>query len=151
MNQRNAVVSLVLSLREFDGPVVLTTQEKKICVDALMTGFKEGGIEMTPEAKRKYLGNDGELSKYCVGLLNNWVRKAPELNGGVRYEAKNPGSRAGVADETVRAMKALLKITTDPDAKQEIEAAINQRLAEIAPKPTINVDALPEHLKRFIR
>ena len=85
------------------------------------------------------------------GLVNNWLRKDGRLNGGVKYTAKNPGSRSGSGDEAIRAMKTLLSVTTDASAKLEIQAAIEARQAELKPKVEVNVAALPESLRHLVK
>lgn len=159
VNQKQAVTNAVKQVRpdyQLNGEIaladVLTDSDKQQIRQIIVNGFESGEVEMSEEGKAKYFGNRSELAKYVTGLVNNWVRKNPEFNGGsgFTYTAKNPGSRQGTGDETIRALKALLKITVDPDAKAEVQAAINIRLAEIKPKPTINADALPAHLRHLI-
>lgn len=159
VNQKQAVTNAVKEVKpdyELGGEVfladVLTDSEKQQIKQIIVNGFLDGEVEMSPEGKAKYFGDTRELGKYVTGLINNWVRKNPEFNGGsgFSYTAKNPGSRQGTGDETIRALKALLKITTDPDAKAEIMAAISVRMSEIKPKPTINAEALPAHLRHLL-
>ena len=162
VNQRKATVDTILStLRErgveFDvngGESVsafLTAEDKKSITESLCNGFMNGEIQMSSDSFEKYSKSETELKKYVIGLINNWIRKAPELNGGTTYQAKNPGSRAGSGDEQIKALKALIKTIADEEVKREIQQAINDRLAEIKPAKTveINVDALPEHLKHL--
>jgi hypothetical protein len=47
-------------------------------------------------------------------------------------------------------MRTLLTVTTDPKAKEEIQAFIEARLEELKPKTEIKVDALPPQLRRFL-
>lgn len=159
ISQKQAVLEAVRVFKpdyEFNGPAslqsVLTTEDKQKMKEFIVNSFLAGEVEMSAEGKAKYFGDRAELNKYTVGLINNWVRKAKEFNGGsgFSYVAKNPGSRAGSGDETLKALRALLKITTDSDARAEIEAAISERTSEIKPKPEINVDALPEHLRHLV-
>jgi hypothetical protein len=86
-------------------------------------------------------------------LVSNWQRKDTRLNGGDKYETKNPGSRTGSQDEQVKAMRNLLKTQTDPAIKAQIQKAIEERLAEIKPesKVEINVEALPEHFRHLVK
>lgn len=156
-NQKSATVSTIIRVMDYDssnGSAIdfITSSQKEQVVNELCEGFLEGEIEMSDEGKAKYFSDRKELRKYVVGLVNNWLRKAPELNGGsgFTYTPKNPGSRQGNGDETLRALKALLKITVDPDAKAEIQAAMNIRLSEIKPKVEINTDALPAHLRHLV-
>ena len=161
MNQRQATVSAIISVLsnrgvdyEFnsDMPVstFLTSDDKSKVVDIICSGFLEGTIEMSAEGKAKYFSNPSELRKYTVGLVNNWIRKAPEFNSGSQYTAKNPGSRKGSGDETIKSLKALLSVTADSESKAEIQAEIDKRLAELKPKVEINISALPEHLRHLV-
>ena len=103
---------------------------------------------MSTEARQKYAA-DAELKKYVVGLVNNWIRKAPEFNSGNTYQAKNPGSRTGSSDPKLKALKTLLS-TVSEDQKSAVQAAIDARLEELKPKITIDTDLLPEHLRHLV-
>lgn len=157
MNQRKATVSTILAVLEEAGinyelggttPVseVLEDKHKSDVRNALFTMFRAGEVEMSDEAKIKYR-DDSALKSYISGLVNNWIRKAPEFNNGGKYVPKNPGSRAGSGDEQIKEMKKLLNATQDPKAKAQIQEAIEARQAEL--KPTVEVDysKLPEELK----
>ena len=77
-----------------------------------------------------------------------WLRKDTRLNGGTKYEAKNPGSRRGSADAQVVALRKLQAMQSDPAKVTEIQTYIDKRLAEIAPKPDpIDVEAIPAELR----
>lgn len=161
MNQRQATVSTIMSVLsergvnyELNGelPVssFLTSDDKSKVVDILCKGFTDGYIEMSQEGRDKYFSNPSELRKYTVGLVNNWIRKAPEFNNGCQYTAKNPGSRTGAGDETLKALKAIMSLTSDPVTKAEIQSEIDKRLAELKPRVEINISALPEHLRHLV-
>ncbi len=145
MNQRDGVFGAVVAvIGDVSGAVSLNSEQKKQVYAHLFAGFKSGQIELaTPK-------NDAELTKYIPGLVNNWLRKDTRLNGGVKYVTKHPGSRAGTGDETMKAMRMLLSVTTDSAARAEIEAAIATRTAELKkPTVTLNVSALPPELRKF--
>ena len=160
MNQRQGTVSIMLSVvaergvnYELNGPIpfksIFTKTDETKAIALISQAFFEGKIDMTSEAKAKYNTLDLLKKKYVPGLVNNWVRKAPELNGSVKYEAKNPGSRSGQGDETLKALRNLIKCV-EGETKAEVQAAIDERLAELQPTVTINVDALPEHLRHLV-
>lgn len=135
---------------------ILTEDDKKTVKEYLCAGFHEGQIQMSEQAQAKYVGNEVEMRKYVNGLLNNWIRKEPTFNnnfGGGKYTAKNPGSRTGQSDETVKNLRILLKTQTDATAIAQIEQAIADRIAEIKPEAvvTVNVEAIPEHLRKFVK
>jgi hypothetical protein len=159
MNQRNAVVSTIISVLnergcsyEMNGPLsiseVMTDSDRQKVIGIICQGFRAGKIEMSAEARVKYAA-DSDLRKYVVGLVNNWVRKAPEFNSGNAYQTKNPGSRTGSGDPKLQALKALLN--TVPEAhKPAVQAAIDARLEELKPKVTIDTNLLPEHLRHLV-
>jgi hypothetical protein len=94
----------------------------------LVEGFNSGTIALD-----KTFESDAELRTYCSGLTSNWLRKDPRLNGGVKYEAKNPGSRTGSTDPQVKAMRVLLQTRTDlsDEDRSEIQAAIDARVSTV--------------------
>jgi hypothetical protein len=147
MNQRQAVFAAILAVvPEIKGPVTLSKEQKEVVYKTLQEQFLAKQVtyegELTPENVRKYI----------PGLVNNWVRKDTRLNGGGKYVPKNPGSRAGSGDQSLKAMRTLLTQTTDADARAEIEQAIKERQAAIAkPKNEVKVDALPEHLRKYAK
>lgn len=162
-SQREATVNAILSVLEERGVSyelngttvlsdILTSEDKKKVQSILSTGFVNGDIQMSSEAKDKYIGNTSEMNKYVSGLINNWVRKFPAFNNGSKYEIKNKGSRTGSQDEQVREMKKLLSATTDVKAKELIQAAITSRLAEIKPekKVEVNLDSIPAELREAL-
>lgn len=148
MTQNEAVFQAVKSV--FGNDSVSETgkwsdEQKRQVYAALMTSFKSGGW-----TKNSGGTDEASVMKYIPGLVNNHVRKDTRLNGGIKYETKRPGSRAGSGDEAVRAMRQLLAATTDVDAKRAIQVEIDKRLAELKPKQEINAAALPENLRQFL-
>jgi hypothetical protein len=87
------------------------------------------------------------------GLQSNWLRKDKRLNGGVKYQAQNPGSRVGSTDPQVKALRALIKTQSDEIKIAEIQSFIDKRLAEIKPNKsvTIDVNALPAELQHLVK
>ena len=161
MNQRQATVNAMLSVLadrgveyEVNGEVpiadVLTADDKSKVREILFTMFRQGEITYKDDFAEK-VQDDKYLKSYVGGLLNNWIRKAKELNCGEQYKAKNPGSRAGSGDEQVREMKKLLSITEDAGAKAVIQQTIDARLSKIKAeksKVEVNLDAIPEALRK---
>lgn len=164
VNQKTATCNALLSVLadrgvnyELNGetPIkeVLTDSDKEKVRGMLFTMFRAGEIEYK-EAFQSKVDDDSELKKYISGLVNNWIRKNKEFNGGQVYKAKNPGSRAGSQDPQIKAMRALLSQTTDESAKKAIQAEIDKKLAEIRAeknKVEIDVDLLPEHLRKLVQ
>ena len=157
LSQKDAVTSAVMSVvtdYELGGETplsqVITTEQKKQVRSIIVNGFKSGMIRFSSEAGN--VSNPEYLNKYVSGLLDNWIRKNPQFNNGQSYSTKNPGSRSGSGDAQIKALKALLKTVNDADLQKEVQQAITDRLAQIKPEATveIDVDALPEHLKHLV-
>ena len=144
--QKEAVFETINIMFEIvtGAPVALSKSQKDEVITVLVDGFANKQIEYSGE-----LPQGQDLRNYCSGLLNNWLRKDTRLNGGVQYQAKNPGSRTGSTDPQIKAMRALLATRTDEAERAEIQAFIDARIAQIKPvtKVQVNVDDLPAELK----
>lgn len=164
MNQRTATVQTILGVLTERGvkyelggtkPItdVLSDEDKARVRQMIIAGFKSGKIEMAAESKEKYLSDDKALASYVSGLVNNWIRKAPEFNGGSKYQAKNPGARAGSQDEQIVEMTKLLKSTNDPKVQKAVQEAIDARKAELFynKQPQIDASKLPAHLQHLVK
>lgn len=128
------------------------TKEIRSKIHAIVCeGFRQGQIEFkdTPSNQEK-LANPSKLSGYVSGLVSNWFRKDTRLNGGEKYVAKNPGSRAGSTDPQLKALRQLLTKFKGTEKAVEIEKHINTRLAQIqaekAKSFTVDISALPADL-----
>lgn len=145
MTQREAVFTVVSSLVTITPgvPVKLSAEEKKLAIELITADFQSGLVELSGERDNEY------IRKYVPGLLNNWMRKDTRLNGGGKYEAKNPGSRTGSGDEMLQQMKALWNITKDEGQRRLIEGEMAKRKAELeaAKMPVIDPEKLPASLR----
>jgi hypothetical protein len=164
LNQKTATMNTIIAVLAARGisyqmggekPITdfLTDGDKENVRNTLFSMFRNGEIELSSEATAKYQ-EDSELKKYVSGLVNNWIRKAPEFNNNGKYVPKNPGSRAGSGDSQVREMKKLLTATQDAKTKSVIQSHIDARLAEIkSTKAVVSVDAskLPESLRHLVK
>lgn len=145
--QKDAVFNAVVAVRgasEFSSAVELTKEERSAVQASLVAGFQSGSIAFQGDAT-----HSTKLTSYVSGLVSNWLRKDKRLNGNVSYIAKNPGTRTGAGDESLKAMRTLLGATTDDSARTEIQAEIDKRIGELKPRKVINVDALPESLRQY--
>lgn len=62
-------------------PSLNETHIKKVCA-ALVAGFKAKKIALKEtESNKKKLSDDKAMELYCLGLLNNWLRRDKRLNG----------------------------------------------------------------------
>ena len=132
---------------------VLNDSDVKEVRRRVCDGFENNEIQMSDKSRDKYIGNEKELSKYVGGLVNNWIRKCKEFNGGNNYQPKNPGSRKGSGDEMVREMRKLLKTITNQEVRNEIELEIKKRIELINPESVIVIDSekLPQHLQYLVK
>lgn len=155
--QKEAVFSAVTSVlneagvkvNEGDNFATSLTRELRSQVTAILVeGFKSNSIALD-----KTFASDADLRTYCSGLTSNWLRKDTRMNGGMKYAAKNPGSRVGSSDPQLKAMRVLLSTQEDPTKRIEIQSFIDARIASIKvsrkPAKTINVADLPEELKQY--
>lgn len=168
MNQREGTVNTILMVLqeagvdyELNGPTPVSevlTDKMRADVRSLIIGlFKNGDMTFKDEATAtKYLSDESELKKYVSGLVNNWIRKYKPFNSGQAYQAKNPGSRQHVGDEQLKELKKLsAQCQGNPEAMKEVTDAIVARKAELeaerAKTVEIKADAIPEHLRKFIK
>lgn len=62
-------------------PLLNETHIKKICT-ALVSGFQNKKITLKDnESNKKKLIDSKAMELYCIGLLNNWLRRDKRLNG----------------------------------------------------------------------
>jgi len=154
MSQKEAVFAAITEvLGNFSGSAELSTEQRKEVISSIMSGFASGTVELSNEARFKY-DTDAKLKSYTQGLVSNWIRKDVRLNGGSKYETKNPGSRAGSGDDTVKALRALRSTLTNADQISEVEAEIASRVAAFkaskTPKLEINAELIPENLRHLV-
>lgn len=127
-----------------EGPYHPTKDQREQISMILIEGFKSGAISLDREF------SDAQLKAYVSGLVSNWLRKDTRLNGGCKYQPKNPGARLGATDPQLKALRALMKTLTDESERQEVQKYIDARLAEISKeksKVEIDLSALPEELR----
>ena len=145
VTQKEAVFTAVCNVTGFDGEgTVVISKEQRAQVNAILfEGFRSGTIELD----REY--SDSDLKSYVSGLQSNWLRKDKRMNGGTQYIAKNPGSRAGSTDASLKAMRALMTTLTSDSDKAEVQSHIDARVAELNAakiEKTVDFSALPADL-----
>jgi hypothetical protein len=158
MKQSDAVfqaVCSVLEQGEFSVAVELTKQQRDSVVGMVTAGILNGSVDFSTEAKAKH-DTEAKVKVYTNGMVSNHLRKDKRLNGGKKYEAKNPGSRTGNDDEQLKALRTLKSTLTSTEDIEAIDQAIKTRLAEIQSvkaKPTapININALPEEFRHLAK
>lgn len=146
VTQRAGVYAIISSIHPFeDGEVVtLTTEERKQVAEEVALQLHNGDIEFSEKAKDKYSTVEDIRKKYAPGLISNWLRKDTRMNGNTKYEAKNPGSRAGQGDARLKAMRGLMKqfqaANAPADKVETLQAAIDTRTAELATEKAKKVE-----------
>ncbi len=158
--QRDAVYAATMSVLAdasitfedgMDIDTVMSKDLRSSIQGILVEGFKSGTIhfEDTPSNQEK-LASPAKLNQYVSGLVSNWFRKDVRLNGGEKYAAKNPGSRAGASDPTLKALRQVFGQFKGTDKEAAIQAQIDTRLAfiasEKAKKVTVDISVLPADL-----
>ena len=99
----------------------------------MVTGFKNGDVsfEDTPSNREK-MSTPAKLNQYVSGLTSNWLRKDKRLNGDVKYEAKNPGTRVGSTDPQLKALRLLaIQFKNDPIKFKELQTHITNRVGSL--------------------
>jgi prophage DNA circulation protein len=148
-----AAVCLVLNAQSFDEAVKLDSHQRKEVVDIVAKGIFNKEVDFSDEAWEKH-NTFEKIRSYTVGMVSNHLRKDKRLNGGEKYEIKNPGSRASQGDAVLKNMKALRATLTDPEQIQAVDDAIANREAELkaekAKTVTIDIDKIPEELRHLI-
>jgi hypothetical protein len=150
MKQIEAVYQAVVEVMgEHDGAYTPTKEEREAIVATVAEGIEEGKVDFSPSARAKH-DSPAKIKQYCVGLVSNWLRKDPNLNGNVKYQPKNPGSRAGQGDAQIRAMRQLVKTLTDQSKIDYLNAKIEARKLEVqaekAKSITIDLSSIPQDL-----
>lgn len=147
MKQKDAVFMAISQVTGFngEGTLAITTEQRAQVCNIVVEGFKGGKIALGQAYE------ESELKSYVHGLVSNWLRKDIRYNNGVKYTPKNPGSRAGSGDETLKAIRALKStLTSDHPDYNEVVIAEASRLAEITASKqakSVNFDALPADLQ----
>ena len=153
--QKESVFGAVTSLG-FDGAGEFkpTKDQLKEIYQIVSDEIVAGDVAFSDDAKVKY--NTPELirSKYVPGMVSNWIRKDTRLNGGEKYETKNPGSRAGRGDEVLKNLKGLRGTLSDAEQIAAVDVEITNRTNELnaakASKKSVQVDLskIPDDIRQ---
>ena len=135
----------------------LTDDNLKTIKSNVVAGIISGTVEF-----KKSTSDEKEIARYVSGMVSNHLRKAKELNGGVKYNPQSTGR--GSRDPQISELNKLLK-TYSEDAPEytQIQEAINERKAVLAAEraakaaenkkqknlSSIDINALPEELKNL--
>ena len=164
--QRSAYFNAITSVLEENGVEfvesqtvvkdVITSEMKEEVMSIVIAGFNNGTIALkdTP-ANQEKLANPSKLREYAKSTLHNWLIKDTRLNGGVKHEIKNKGSRAGQGDKLVKNYKALqVQFPVGSEQYNLIQTKIDARKAEIAAEKAkasqkeVDFSLIPDDLKK---
>lgn len=127
----------------------ITKEQRAQIVNMVTEGILSGDVTFSDSARAKHNTAD-KVRTYVSGMVNNWHRKDERFNGGIKYQPKNPGSRAGSSDPEIKNLKLLLKSGRLDDKQAAIaQARIDEKTAELrAEKAKVDVDfdAIPTDL-----
>ena len=152
MNQREATFNAISKVTTIVNPMTLSDVHRKEVLTHLVAAFMSGQVDLN-SGKEEKMSNPNKMKSYCIGLLNDFLRKDKRVNGGEKYEAKNPGSRSGNTDETVRELRKLKKsLGTDTSKTEIIDQEIEKCLAETvkAKAPKIDYSKIPANIMGLI-
>lgn len=148
MKQKDAVKQAILNVcGPTDAAYVPSTEQRAQINTILFEGFRADKIAIKGGHAVR---TDANLKAYVSGLTSNWLRKDTSLNGGVKYVAKNPGSRAGNSDAQLKNLRALLTTLSDESEKSEVQGYIDARMSELSAAKqakTVDYSALPADLQ----
>jgi len=103
----------------------------------LVADFQSGSVELSDDAKNK-LNDTAELRAYISGLVSNWLRKDPRLNGGTVIATTSSsssnvrGNKSIKSDPQLQALRKLAQSQVEPSKRLEIQAHIDRRIAELS-------------------
>lgn len=164
VSQKDAVFTVVMNYLDESGVQFEPFQEERLrlskeqrsAVIGLMIEATIAG-EVSVQGKTKTYDttcDNPELRKYWNGTLTNWLNKDRRFNGNVKHEIKNPGSRAGQGDATLKNLKNLLtqiEAIGDEEQVAAVQAEIDKRTAELAAQKAKKVEIDPNHIPEELR
>lgn len=150
MKQREAVFQAVVSVMgEQEGAYDPTKEEREQIVEIVTQGIMTNEVDFSDGAWEKY-NTEAKVRGYVRGMVSNWLRKDPNLNGGEKYVPANPGSRTGFSDPEIKNLKLLKKTITDSKKLAMIDSRIEARQAEIQAEKAKDIEVdfttLPDDL-----
>lgn len=120
---------------------------KEVCAHVSQS-FIDGKTTLNKEYDEK------QIRDYSPGLVSNWLRKDTNLNGGIKYETKNPGSRAGQGSPKVKELRKLLARFKGTENEAKVQVALDGEIAKhkASKTKTVEIDAslIPEELQGLL-
>ena len=159
LSQRDAVLKAITNVqnKEIEGKVELTKDEKAQVIEIIVAGFQNNEISL-----KKTYESEKKLRAYTKGMVNDALRKDKRLNGGIKYEYANPGSRVGSSNPVVKELRKLKSTLTEANDIELVDAQIEAQLdiikqereakkAAKVKEVKINIDNIPEELLHLVK
>jgi len=139
----------------------VTEEQRREIVSLMLEGFISGEVVLAQRSAGK-LDDDKALRSYASSVVANWFNKAPQINGGGKYEAKNPGSRTNPQiKQATEVLKNLIASGAEETKIVEVKNFIaNVRAEMVASKPAktprqnkakqLDLSSIPEHLRALV-
>jgi hypothetical protein len=139
-----------------DVKTYITKAQRAEVIEKVTNSMAEGDTELSAKAREKF-DTPQKLRTYVNGLVTNWFNKSKELNGGVAHETKNPGSRLGSSDATLKALKALKANLESEEAPADVITKVSDKIAsriselKVTKKPaSFNAEDLPADIRDLV-
>jgi len=129
----------------------LTKETRKEVLWLCIEATRAGEVEVKGKKRTYDIESDKDMVEYWTGTVSNHLRRDPRLNGGTKREDLNE-IKKGPRDVLLKSLRQMLDKQSDPQAKADIQEAIDKRLLELKPekeKFEIDVSILPDHLKHL--
>jgi hypothetical protein len=155
LSQRDSVIAVTKSIvKGFDNSEgilnIITTDQRRVVIDTVTEMAAEGSCFLSEEARAKF-DTSKKLRSYIASMVTDCFMKDIRMNGGVKYVAKNPGSRCSDGQlKDLEVLKKLLEASGQVEGLANVEAAIAKRKEELAPKVTLNLANLPQDIQDAI-
>lgn len=154
MDQKTLVFNSISAVHPVaEGEVVqLSPAERKDVVDSLVAQITADPTVISENKRAKIMETSQSLRMYCTGLVSNWLRRDPRLNGGVKDVPKTTGT-SRTKNPTLKNLNNLLKqVQGRPEAEEQVKAEIEKEKAKAAAEKMMAIDAsvVPEHLRDLL-
>lgn len=131
---------------------IATDADRLAVAELLIEGFEQGEINLSAEAREKFQSRR-ELKKYVSGLISNWWKKNPDLNGGGKYEPKSQRVTNSAQIKNIMLLRERCSESGNEDGVAQCDAMIAKikAEAEVKKEKAIDVEKLPEELRGLLK
>ena len=139
MNQKEFVKASIMANMTGEGGQL----NFEACVNAITQGFLTGEC---PHGNPEVRTDEKKAKSYAKAVVNNYLKKDKDLNGGVKYAPENPRGPRGDSKlkELTGVIDSLIQLGADSQMIEAVAAAAEARRNEIAAAKTTKVKTLDE-------